>query len=110
MIPPYVDERVLLDTTMKNFKDLRIPLYDLIEGPDGPLLIRSMKSNDGNWQVGSVVAVRGEWSQESDGLDEMKQSELQEEGVRMGLNFPRKGMKKIDMINAIRDARALASR
>ena len=105
VIPPSVQEEWLKDLTMKNFERVEVPLYQLVEGTEGPMIIRSLKSNDGNWQVGSVLAVKGEWDGESDGLDEMKTTDLYALSVELGLSIPKVGMKKIDVIAAIRNAR-----
>ena len=105
VIPTSVQENWLKDTTFKNFERVEIPLYQLVQGPEGPMIIRSLKSNDGLWQVGSVLAVRGEWADEGDGLDEMKLNDLYALSVEMGLSIPKVGIKKIDVIAAIRNAR-----
>jgi len=58
-IPAFIDEKVPTDLTLRNFQPVRIPLYEIQDGPNGPMLVRSSKSNDGRWQVGSIVSIKG---------------------------------------------------
>lgn len=38
-----------------------VPLYQLVDTAHGPALQRSVKSNDGVWQLGAPIWVSGEW-------------------------------------------------
>lgn len=60
-IPAFITEKVMVDATRKNHEHIDVPLYMVVDGPEGPILQRSLKSNDGRWQVGSQVSIKGTW-------------------------------------------------
>lgn len=62
VMPQYAHEHVLTDLTMKHFQAVDVALWGLVDGPETPILVRGTKSNDGNWQLGSIVSVRGTWA------------------------------------------------
>ena len=65
-IPPFEDHSVPVDGTHKNFQTLRVGNYALVPGPKGePILLRGLNSNDGHWQLGSTVAVKGKWEEKA---------------------------------------------
>jgi len=64
-LPPYEDHVVPIDTTERHYDTLRVPNYQLFEGPNGMELHRGLNSNDGRWQIGSVVMIRGEWDEDA---------------------------------------------
>lgn len=61
-IPQYIEEEVLSDLTDKRFHTLRIALWDVVQNEQGPALVRSLKSNNGKWQIGSRISVLGKWA------------------------------------------------
>jgi hypothetical protein len=64
MIPPYTEHKVPLDTTESRFQDVRYQNYALAENQDGvPVVIRGSSSNDGNWQVGGFLLIKGKWAE-----------------------------------------------
>lgn len=65
-IPEYEVESVLSDLTRKKHHDVSIALWKLVPGPSGPILLRGTKSNDGNWQKGSILSVKGTWDESAE--------------------------------------------
>jgi len=63
-VPAFELHSVPTDSTHRNFKTLRVHNYMLAQGDDGtPVLLRGLNSNDGKWQIGAEVYVRGEWGE-----------------------------------------------
>lgn len=57
--------------------DTEVPMLQLGDMPDiGTVLLRSIWSNDGKWQVGTDVTVIGEWDESDDPKDFVPQTEL----------------------------------
>jgi hypothetical protein len=54
-IPESIDHRVPTDATHRNFKTLRVYNWTLHNG----VLLRGANSNDGKWQKGATVWVKG---------------------------------------------------
>jgi hypothetical protein len=102
VIPPYVDEKVLDDLTFQNRSPVRLPLWQLIHGENGPMLVRSMKSNDGAWQVGSTVSIMGTWNDGTDELDSMSVAELKQRAIDAGVPLPSGYSTKAVLLTAIR--------
>lgn len=72
-IPQYEDHQVPKDLTQKNFDTIRIPNYQLVEGPGGvTAVVRSLNSNDGRWQIGAVIYIKGRWADEESGKKSTK--------------------------------------
>lgn len=101
-IPPYVDEKVLDDLTFQNRSTVRVPLYHLVGGPNGPMLVRSLKSNDGAWQMGATISVKGQWNDNSEGYEMMTLKELKEEASSLGVVIP-SNTPKAEVIAMIRE-------
>lgn len=102
VIPPYVDEKVLDDLTFQNRSSVRVPLYHLVGGPNGPMVVRSLKSNDGAWQVGSTLSVKGVWSDNSAAYELMTLKDLKEEANALGITIPH-NTPKAEVIAMIRE-------
>lgn len=68
-IPLTITEHYPIDLTenLTNLEEHDVPLIKQDKLDDGtPILIRSIKSNDGFWQKGVEVHVDGSWSKEAD--------------------------------------------
>lgn len=50
------------DSTLQTLKPLNIYNWALDTSGGKPVLLRGLNSNDGKWQVGAEVFVKGEWS------------------------------------------------
>lgn len=111
-MPAFEPHSVPIDSTLTNLKTIQIPMYGLVEGPSGhPVIRRSLNSNDGQWQVGAVIYVKGDWVDENtgshDGFEKRNLKELRDLAkAEFGKEFPAVGAKKIDVVAFIRDARA----
>ena len=104
LIPPYQDHTVPVDSTDKNFKTIRTPLYQVAENHNSQaVILRSLQSNDGKWQIGSVIAVKGTWQgdtpvpaipepekkDEQEALETLTSAQLRARAKAMGLpDFP----------------------
>jgi hypothetical protein len=65
-LPNMIEHSVPIDTTDRNFKDIHLPTYVLDESNSGtPVLLRSLSSNDGHWQAGQTLYVKGTWADEN---------------------------------------------
>ncbi len=63
-LPATMDEEypVSFDSNgVPKLETVTLPMYIVIETPDGPALQRSVKTNDGIWQGGAAIHVSGEW-------------------------------------------------
>ena len=61
-IPLTMTEQVPIDVDAKRHETHEIALIKLDKAPDGtPILMRSIKSNNGMWQAGVPVFVGGKW-------------------------------------------------
>lgn len=107
-IPQYVDHKVPKDSTLQTFDTLRMANYRLEVGPRGvPVLERSQGSNDGKWQLGSVVMVKGEWEDDApaanaDGLDALTKEELRAKATDLGITDFNDRTNKADLLALIR--------
>lgn len=108
-MPAFETHKYPTDSTHSNFKEIEIPMYALVQGPAGhPAIVRSLNSNDGRWQVGAIVYVKGEFGDagESDGLRSKSLKELIEIAKNeFGEEFPAVGTKKADVIAFIESHR-----
>lgn len=64
-IPLTMTEQVPIDVDARRHETHEIALIKLDKAPDGtPILLRSIKSNNGMWQAGVPVFVGGKWEGE----------------------------------------------
>lgn len=57
--------------------ETEVPMLQLSDMPDvGTVLLRSIWSNDGKWQLGTEVVVVGKWDESADPKDFVPQTEL----------------------------------
>ena len=63
ILPEYTDHSVPKDGTHKNFETIRLPNYQVTRDFRGEsILQRGLNSNDGKWQPGSILAIKGVWA------------------------------------------------
>ncbi len=67
-LPKSIKESVPTDLTHSKFEEHEFDMYQLdVDGTGTPVLLRSIKSNDGLWQDGVSVYIDGEWEKPADG-------------------------------------------
>ena len=65
-IPRYSEFEVPVDTTESRYQTIRFENWARSENQDGvAVVIRGANSNDGNWQVGGFLLIKGQWVDET---------------------------------------------
>lgn len=104
VVPAYEDHVVPIDTTETRFNTLRLRNYALSEVNGKQCLLRGKNSNDGKWQAGAVLFVKGTWSDDvSDDLTNMTLKDLKPIAEELGI--PHNRVARHDLIGLIRNAR-----
>lgn len=60
-LPETREEKVPTNADQTEFEDVSYPMYKLVQSESGPVLVRSVVSNDGRWQDGTPIYVLGEF-------------------------------------------------
>lgn len=60
-IPPFEMHDVPRDATHSRFDTIKVYNYQLIDKDGIPALLRGLNSNDGKWQVGATVYIKGDF-------------------------------------------------
>jgi len=80
VIPEFHEQQVPTDTTHTRFETHRVRMYMLDADAAGhPALMRSQSSNDGKWQVGAKLHVRGTWADQKPAAKPAKEADKKPE-------------------------------